>query len=259
MLLVVCAVHAVLPHRDKYLRKAGLQKCVRCLLQRMFIVNFHAAEQLGLEKVRLERVDFSQQAGEFPRLCGGNRVAEQRHMKGFGNIADRLGGQVGIDHTQGCVADQIGTAFQVLRGQVVVNLHVRDSKLHIAVFVCDEHVCGGRPARHSQRFCNVDARASAASRQLRRIGVLAQRGDELYLYVEHGEVLRDVPSHTAGGKRYPPRVRVLLHQRGKGFSGNIDIRAADHNDIRRFLQNVALAKDPPFFHQVRNMHRHGGT
>ena len=88
--------------------------------------------------------------------------------------------------------------------------------------------------------------------------VLPQHRDHGHLLPQQAQVVGDVPPHAAQRRGHPAGVGVPRHQRRGGHRADVHIHAAHHHDVGRLPQQVAPPGDVSLFHQVGDVHRHGG-
>ena len=69
----------------------------------------------------------------------------------------------------------------------------------------------------------------------------------------------DVPAHAAKAHPHHAGVGILHDGDLAGPAADVHIHAAHHGDIGGRVDDVAFAGDIALFHQVGDVHRHGGS
>ena len=234
------------------------QQGVRRAVQAGVVGDGHAGEQLRLDPVGLEGVEPAQHRLELCRLGGGHRVGEDGHLAVLRQIRDALLGDVGVDDDHLAAGEQPLPLGEQVGRQAAVDVHVADRQPHIALLVVDEEVGGGAPLRDHRGLGDVDAKLPAAGGDLLGVQVVAEGCDQPHVQPQQAHVVGDVPAHAPQAHPHGPGVGVMLHRHLRRPAADVHVDAAHHRHIGRRVDDVALAGDIPLFHQVGDVHRHGG-
>ena len=144
--------------------------------------NGHAGEELRLQAVGLEGVEFAQDGPQFFCLGGGDRVGEEGDPAVLRQPLQGRLGDVGVrDHQLG-VGEKGGPGLEKGGGQVVVDLHVRDGQLHVPVGPGQVQVGGGGPVGDLEGLTDVDAQFTAGGGELLGGHVVPKGGEKPGLY-----------------------------------------------------------------------------
>ena len=200
-----------------------------------------------------------QHAPQLHRLGSGDRVGENGDGHRLGQILDALFGDVGIQHDHLAGGQQLLPSGQNLGRQVEVDVHVADGQGHVSVFIVDEKIGGGAPAGNDGGMGGVDAKLRAAGRDLLGVEIVSEHGQKPHVQPKEAHVVGDVASHAAQAHAHGTGIGILSHQGTGGGAADIHVYAAYHRHIRGGADDIALAGNVSFFHQVGNVHRRGGA
>ena len=239
--------------------KTGVQQRLRCFLEAGIISDLHAGEQLCFDTVWLQSVKLAQHRLQLHCFGSGYRVGKQGGGAVVRQILNALGGQVGVQHHRLTGVQQRLPLGQQLRGQVLVDLHIADGQRHIALFIGDEEISGGAALGDDGGLGDVDAQLSAAGGDFLGVDIVAEHRQQTDVHAQQSHVVSDVPPHTAQAHPYHTGVGVLHDGNLAGPAADVHIHAAHHGDIGGRVDDVALAGDVALFHQVGDVHRHGGS
>ena len=238
--------------------KAGVQQRLRCFSEAGIVSDLHAGEQFCFDTVWLQSVKLAQHWLQLHRLGGGHRVGKQGGGAVARQVLDALGGDVGVQYHCLAGVQQGQPLGQHLRGQVLVDLHIADGQGHVALFVGDEEVGGGAALGNHRGLGNVDAQFAAAGGDLLGVDIVAEHRHHPDVHAQQGHVVGDVPPHAAQAHPYHTGVGVLHDGDLAGPAADVHIHAAHHGDVGGRVDDIALAGDVALFHQVGDVHRHGG-
>ena len=174
-------------------------------------------------------------------------------------ILNALGGQVGVQHHRLTGVQQRLPLGQHLRGQVLVDFHIADGQRHIALFVGDEEIGRGAAIWNHRGLGDVDAQLSAAGGDFLGVDIVAEHRQQTDVHAQQSHVVGDVAAHAAQAHPHHTGVGVLHDGNLAGPAADVHIHAAHHGDIGGCVNDVALAGDVALFHQVGDVHRHGGS
>ena len=102
--------------------------------------------------------------------------------------------------------DNIQALLDALRGDILVNLHVINSFLHLTLFIHDEEVGGSGSAWYGNRCIDVNTAVQAALFELARTIVLAKSGEQTNVTLEKGQVVGNISANAT--KRHGDLARV---------------------------------------------------
>lgn len=190
--MVIGTKDAIAAKRDKDLLKSHVKQLFCRAPQGAFIGDLDPGEKLRLQLIGLERMNVIEQPRELFGLCCGNGVRKERAAAIFREIAQRFGRKVCIDNAQACAVDKIDFCFQKFRRDLIIDVHVSNGQHHIAVLVCNEHICRGDAAGDCQRVGNIHADPAASLGKLCGMSVLAERRYKLDVLPEKGQVVCDI-------------------------------------------------------------------
>ena len=239
--------------------KAGVQQRLRRFLEAGIVSDLHAGEQLCFDTVGLQSVKLAQHRLQLHRLGGGHRVGKQGGGTVIRQPLNALGGDVGVQHHRLTGVQQRLPLGEQLRSQVLVDFHIADGQRHIALFIGDEEISGGAALGDDGGLGDVDAQFAAAGGDLLGVDIVAEHRHHPDVHAQQGHVVGDVPAHAAQAHPHHAGVGVLHDGNLAGPAADVHIHAAHHGDIGGCVNDVALAGDVALFHQVGDMHRHGGS
>ena len=239
--------------------KTGVQQRLRCFLEAGIVSDLHAGEQLCFDTVGLQSVKLAQHRLQLHRLGGGHRVGKQGGGTVIRQPLNALGGDVGVQHHRLTGVQQRLTLGQQLRSQVLVDLHIADGQRHIALFIGDEEISGGAALGDDGGLGDVDAQLPAACGDFLGVDIVPEYRQQTDVHAQQSHVVSDVPPHTAQAHPHHAGVGVLHDGDLAGPAADVHIHAAHHGDIGGCVNDVALAGDVALFHQVGDVHRHGGS
>ena len=220
--------------------------------------DLHAGEQFCFDAVGLQGVELAQHRLQLHRLGGGHRVGKQGGGTVIRQPLNALGGDVGVQHHRLTGVQQRLPLGQHLRGQVLVDFHIADGQGHVALFVGDEEVGGGAALGNDGGLGDVDAQFAAAGCDLLGVDIVAEHRHHPDVHAQQGHVVGDVPAHAAQAHPHHAGVGVLHDGDLAGPAADVHIHAAHHSDVGGRVDDIALAGDVALFHQVGDVHRHGG-
>ena len=174
-------------------------------------------------------------------------------------ILNALGGQVGVQHHRLTGVQQGQPLGEHLGGHVLVDLHIADGQGHVAPLVGDEEVGGGAALGNDGGLGDVDAQFAAAGGDLLGVDVVAEYRQQTDVHAQQGHVVSNIPPHAAQAHPYHTGVGVLHDGDLAGPAADVHIHAAHHGDVGGRVDDIALAGDVALFHQVGDVHRHGGS
>ena len=174
-------------------------------------------------------------------------------------VLDALGGDVGVQYHRLAGVQQGQPLGEHLGGQVLVDLHIADGQGHVALFVGDEEVGGGAALGNDGGLGDVNAQLPAACCNLLGVNVVSEHRQHPNVHTQQGHVVGNVPAHAPQTHPHHAGVGVLHDGDLAGPAADVHIHAAHHGDIGGCVDDVALAGDVALFHQVGDVHRHGGS
>ena len=237
----------------------GGEQNVRRLPETGVIGDLHAGEQLRLDAVGLQGMEPAQHRLQLHGLGGGHRVGKQGGGAVIRQPLNALGGDVGVQYHRLTGVQQRLPLGEHLGGHMLVDLHIADGQRHVALFIGDEEISGGAALGDDGGLGDVDAQLSAAGGDFLGIDIVAEHRHHPDIHAQQRHVVGDVPPHAAQAHPHHAGVGVLHDGHLAGPAANVHVHAAHHGDIGRRVDNVAFAGDIALFHQVGDVHRHGGT
>ena len=240
-----------------------MKTCVQQRLRRFseagIVSDLHTGEQLCFDTVGLQSVKLAQHRLQLHRLGGGHRVGKQGGGTVIRQPLNALGGDVGVQHHRLTGVQQRLPLGQQLRSQVLVDLHIADGQRHIALFIGDEEISGGAALGDDGGLGDVDAQLPAACGDFLGVDIVPEYRQQTDVHAQQGHVVSNIPPHAAQAHPYHTGVGVLHDGDLAGPAADVHIHAAHHSDIGGCVDDVALAGDVALFHQVGDVHRHGGS
>ena len=239
--------------------KTGVQQRLRCFLEAGIISDLHAGEQLCFDTVWLQSVKLAQHRLQLHCFGSGYRVGKQGGGAVVRQILNALGGQVGVQHHRLTGVQQRLPLGQQLRGQVLVDFHIADGQRHVAPLVGDEQICGGAALRDHRGLGNVNAQLPAACGDLLGVDIVAEYRQQTDVHAQQGHVVSNIPPHAAQAHPHHAGIGVPHDGDLAGPAADVHIYAAHHGDVGGRVDDVAFPGDVALFHQVGDVHRHGGS
>ena len=240
-----------------------MKTCVQQRLRRFseagIVSDLHTGEQLCFDTVGLQSVKLAQHRLQLHRLGGGHRVGKQGGGTVIRQPLNALGGDVGVQHHRLTGVQQRLPLGQQLRSQVLVDLHIADGQRHIALFIGDEEISGGAALGDDGGLGDVDAQLPAACGDFLGVDIVPEYRQQTDVHAQQSHVVSDVPPHTAQAHPHHAGIGVPHDGDLAGPAADVHIYAAHHSDIGGRVDDVALAGDVALFHQVGDVHRHGGS
>ena len=142
---------------------------------------------------------------------------------------------------------------------MLVDFHIADGQRHVALFIGDEEISGGAALGDDGGLGDVDAQLSAAGGDFLGVDIVPEYRQQTDVHAQQGHVVGDVAAHAAKAHPYHTGVGVLHDGDLAGPAADVHIHAAHHGDVGGCVNDVALAGDVALFHQVGDVHRHGGS
>ena len=259
MSLPVGGVQTVAAQRDVHLPQASLQQLLRRTGSVGVCPDGHAAEQLRLYAVGLQRRQAAQHRLELGGLDSGYRVGQQGGGAVLAQPVQRRFRQIRLHHHQIGVVDVIQPLAQEVRRHVVVDGHIVDRQRHVTIAVVDEQVGAGAPVGDDGAVGQVEADGGGVLPHALGEAVLSQHRDHGDLLAQQTQVVGDVAPHAAQRRGDPAGIGVPRHQRRMGHRADVHIHTAHHHDIRVGAQQIAAPGDVALFHQAGDVYRRAGA
>ena len=131
-----------------------------------------------------------------------------------------------------------------------VDLHVGHGQGHIPPLVGNEEVGGGGGLLHLEGLGDINAQLSAGGGDLLGVQVVPEGGEEPHVHPQKAHVVGNVAPHAPQADAHPAGIGVLGHQFVGGAAADVHIHPADDHGVGGGVDDVALAHDISFFHQM---------
>ena len=133
-----------------------------------------------------------------------------------------------------------------------------DTARAISPLVGNEEVGGGGGLLHLEGLGDINAQLSAGGGDLLGVQVVPEGGEEPHVHPQKAHVVGNVAPHAPQADAHPAGIGVLGHQFVGGAAADVHIHPADDHGVGGGVDDVALAHDISFFHQIGDMHGHRG-
>ena len=172
-------------------------------------------------------------------------------------IFQRFGREVSVRHHHLCVVQQAEICADIVRGNPLTDLHVRNRQHHVAVRIVQIQIArSGRP-RDLARMTDVNSEVCTVRFDPLCMQIVSKGSQEPDMNPQQTQVMRNVPANTAKADGDLARIGIPCDQRPDRLSADVNVDTADHRCIRRSADHVSTACNMSLFHQVRDVHRHG--